>query len=311
MIEGPQEPLKPTPLRERIRSLDLLRGFALLGILIMNIQSFSMVGAAYFNPMAFGDLSGSNGWAYILSHVICRAEVHDVVHDSLWRRHRADDLTCGIPWGEHRGCSLSEDVHSVGVRAPARLSAVGWRRAGLLCTLRVGGLPISQIVSQDAVEIGPGECADRIHHFSVHRFVVGVYPARRHSRDDEQLEAVRGTGARGSDGLPVGVVETDGETSRHGTRNPYQSVSDVGTLANRGTDAGRDGTFQMGCPDGCPIESFLLRSGRRGSDPGVDPGELRPGSQFCQELVAGLPIHRQSVQLLGKHSGEFGATSAW
>ena len=70
MIDGPQEPLKPTPLRERIRSLDLLRGFALLGILIMNIQSFSMVGAAYFNPMAFGDLSSSNGWVYILSHAL-------------------------------------------------------------------------------------------------------------------------------------------------------------------------------------------------------------------------------------------------
>ena len=54
MIDGPQESLRPTRLRERIRSLDLLRGFALLGILIMNIQFFSMVGAAYFNPMAFG-----------------------------------------------------------------------------------------------------------------------------------------------------------------------------------------------------------------------------------------------------------------
>ena len=70
MIDGPQESLRPTRLRERIRSLDLLRGFALLGILIMNIQFFSMVGAAYFNPMAFGDLSGSNGWVYILSHAL-------------------------------------------------------------------------------------------------------------------------------------------------------------------------------------------------------------------------------------------------
>ncbi len=61
MIDGPQESLRPTPLRERIRSLDLLRGFALLGILIVNIQFFSMVGAAYLNPTAFGDLSGSNG----------------------------------------------------------------------------------------------------------------------------------------------------------------------------------------------------------------------------------------------------------
>jgi len=33
-------------------SIDVLRGFAVLGILIMNIQSFSMIGAAYLNPYA-------------------------------------------------------------------------------------------------------------------------------------------------------------------------------------------------------------------------------------------------------------------
>ena len=70
MIHSPKEPLKPTPLRERIRSLDLLRGFALLGILIVNIQFFSMITAAYLNPTAYGDLSGSNGWVYILSNVL-------------------------------------------------------------------------------------------------------------------------------------------------------------------------------------------------------------------------------------------------
>ena len=42
---------------QRIVSLDVLRGFAVLGILIMNIQTFSMIGAAYINPTAFGDLT--------------------------------------------------------------------------------------------------------------------------------------------------------------------------------------------------------------------------------------------------------------
>lgn len=45
---------------ERYGSLDLLRGFALLGILMMNIQSFSMPGSAYLNPTSYGDLSGIN-----------------------------------------------------------------------------------------------------------------------------------------------------------------------------------------------------------------------------------------------------------
>ncbi|MEZ5194959.1 MAG: DUF418 domain-containing protein [Bacteroidales bacterium] len=54
---------------ERIISIDVLRGMAVLGILIMNIQSFSMIGAAYINPTAYGDLTGLNKWVWIFSHV--------------------------------------------------------------------------------------------------------------------------------------------------------------------------------------------------------------------------------------------------
>lgn len=63
-------PLNPTSSSERIDSLDFLRGFAILGILIMNIQSFSMPGAAYINPEAYGDLTGINKWVWILSHTL-------------------------------------------------------------------------------------------------------------------------------------------------------------------------------------------------------------------------------------------------
>jgi len=37
-----------------------------LGILLMNIQSFSMVDSAYLNPTAYGDLNGINGWVWVL-----------------------------------------------------------------------------------------------------------------------------------------------------------------------------------------------------------------------------------------------------
>lgn len=56
--------------RERILALDLLRGVALAGILVMNIQSFSMPSAAYINPTAFGDLTGFNKWVWIISHIL-------------------------------------------------------------------------------------------------------------------------------------------------------------------------------------------------------------------------------------------------
>jgi uncharacterized protein len=50
----------PVTAKERIQSIDVMRGVALLGILAMNIQDFSMIGQAYMNPTAYGDLHGLN-----------------------------------------------------------------------------------------------------------------------------------------------------------------------------------------------------------------------------------------------------------
>ena len=55
---------------ERILSLDVLRGFAVLGILVMNIQAFAMIGAAYMNPTAYGDLEGANRSVWYFSHLL-------------------------------------------------------------------------------------------------------------------------------------------------------------------------------------------------------------------------------------------------
>jgi uncharacterized protein len=70
-INGRQATAIPQPVteKERIVSIDVLRGFALLGILPMNIQSFSMIGAAYENPTAYGDLHGANYLVWLLCHV--------------------------------------------------------------------------------------------------------------------------------------------------------------------------------------------------------------------------------------------------
>lgn len=55
---------------ERIESIDVLRGFAVLGILVMNIQSFAMIDAAYINPTSYGDLTGINYLVWLLSHIL-------------------------------------------------------------------------------------------------------------------------------------------------------------------------------------------------------------------------------------------------
>ena len=61
--------LGPISVSDRIASIDVLRGFAVLGILIMNIQFFSMPFAAYLNPTAFGDFTGINYRVWLLGHL--------------------------------------------------------------------------------------------------------------------------------------------------------------------------------------------------------------------------------------------------
>ena len=61
-MTGPAESTGTAPVAAgaRIDAIDVLRGFALLGILVMNVQAFAMPQAAYFNPTAYGDLEGAN-----------------------------------------------------------------------------------------------------------------------------------------------------------------------------------------------------------------------------------------------------------
>lgn len=58
------------PTDERINSLDVLRGFAVLGILVMNIQTFAMPMATYLNPTVWGSLSGVDGVVWYLGHLL-------------------------------------------------------------------------------------------------------------------------------------------------------------------------------------------------------------------------------------------------
>jgi len=68
----------PIAQADRLHSIDLLRGFALLGILAMNIQSFSMPGAAYLNPTAYGDLTGANLWVWSLCHLLADQKMYGI-----------------------------------------------------------------------------------------------------------------------------------------------------------------------------------------------------------------------------------------
>lgn len=60
---------KPTIQNQRLVNLDIIRGVAVLGILLMNIQAFAMIFSAYSNPTSYGDLTGINYWVYYLCHL--------------------------------------------------------------------------------------------------------------------------------------------------------------------------------------------------------------------------------------------------
>lgn len=63
---------------ERVGSLDLLRGIAVLGILAMNIQAFSMILVSAFNPSAYGDLTGLNKLVWLFTYVFIEQKFYTI-----------------------------------------------------------------------------------------------------------------------------------------------------------------------------------------------------------------------------------------
>ncbi len=57
------------PIQKRITAIDLLRGFALLGILLMNMSSFSMPSISYYNPTVYGGDEWWNHLVFSLNHI--------------------------------------------------------------------------------------------------------------------------------------------------------------------------------------------------------------------------------------------------
>lgn len=69
MTQTGLQQVSPINTSERIAAMDILRGFAIIGILLVNIQIFSMIFVSLYNPTAFGDLTGLNYAAALFTYV--------------------------------------------------------------------------------------------------------------------------------------------------------------------------------------------------------------------------------------------------
>ncbi|MFG0292365.1 MAG: DUF418 domain-containing protein [Phycisphaerales bacterium JB050] len=65
----PADTLTSVGENQRIDSIDVLRGLALLGIFVMNIPTFALSYYAFFSPPAHGGFEGPDYWAWLGSHL--------------------------------------------------------------------------------------------------------------------------------------------------------------------------------------------------------------------------------------------------
>ncbi len=64
--------------QRRIQSLDFIRGIAVLGILFVNMQSFSMPAIAYLNPSVYSDFKGINVYIWALEYIFIDSKFRSI-----------------------------------------------------------------------------------------------------------------------------------------------------------------------------------------------------------------------------------------
>ena len=129
--------LTPTKFNERIQSLDIIRGIAILGILIMNIQSFSMPGSAYSNPLAFGDLNGINKWVWIISHVFADMKFMNIFSIFFGAGIILVTSKSEIKTGKSASSALQKNFLATNLRSISCTFNLVWRYTCYICFVRI------------------------------------------------------------------------------------------------------------------------------------------------------------------------------
>ena len=253
----------PTRPAERIVAIDLLRGFALLGILIMNIQGFAMPAAAYGNPTVYGDLSGTNRWVWTLSHIFADQKFMTIF--SLL-------FGAGILLITEKLDARGQRAWTIHYRRTFWLLIIGLAHAYLLwsgdilviyalCGFWVYWLRKLRLRPTDDARHSRSRYTCRLgagnwSHHSEHPAGNGPGVARRlATRPAETVQ-------KEIDRLPQRLGSADGSPRRAKRRISYRWAALLGTLARRRPHAGRDGALPLGRAQRPAFPRFLHRHGR-------------------------------------------------
>lgn len=128
---------------ERIEALDVLRGVAVLGILVMNVQSFAMPFAAYSNPSVFTDGGPVDLAFWAFAQLFAEQKFMTIFSllfgagvalmlERLERRRRAAEEAKEAGQAEDRGTGKPVRVARVHYRRAAGLILIGLAHAYLL-----------------------------------------------------------------------------------------------------------------------------------------------------------------------------------
>jgi uncharacterized protein len=77
-VRAPRPTVAPVSAAERLFAVDALRGFALLGILAMNIVAFGWPSAAYINPYRGGGFEGTDRVVWFFNHLVFEGKMMSI-----------------------------------------------------------------------------------------------------------------------------------------------------------------------------------------------------------------------------------------